>query len=53
MNYDIYRVIVQHMDEFQGQAKQVVWHIPSKYAKEMATKTEVVTYYIIDLFDQA
>ena len=30
------------MDDFKSQAKQVVRHIPSKYTKEMAQKTEVV-----------
>ena len=32
------------MDDFKDQAKQVVRHIPSKYSKEMATKSEVVSY---------
>ena len=30
------------MDNFKIQAKQVVRHIPSKYSKEMATKSVVV-----------
>ena len=31
------------MEDFKGQTKQVTWHIPSKYTKEMAKRTEVVS----------
>ncbi len=31
------------MSDFKGQAKQVVVHIPNRYSKEMATKSEVVS----------
>lgn len=37
-----YRIIVQHMSDFKNQTKQVIRHIPSKYSKEMAVKSEVV-----------
>ncbi len=31
------------MDEYQNCAKDVTWHIPSKYCKEMSQKSEVVS----------
>lgn len=36
-------VLVEHMDEFAGQAEVVSRHIPSRRSKEMATKSEVVS----------
>lgn len=33
------------MDKFRNNAKDVVWHIPSKYSKEMSQKSEVVSYH--------
>ena len=35
-----FRIIVQHMDQFKGQKEEVTWHIPSKYSREMATKSK-------------
>ena len=37
VSLNVSRIIVQHMEDFKGQAKQVTRHIPSKYTKEMAT----------------
>lgn len=39
----LYRILVQHMEEFQDQKKTVLTHIPSKYSVEMASKSEVVS----------
>ena len=39
----MYRILVQHMDEFKSQAKTVPRHIPSRYSKEMASKSDVVS----------
>ena len=30
------------MDQFKSQKDEVTWHIPSKYSREMATKSKVV-----------
>lgn len=35
--------MVQHLDQFKDQAKDVCWHIPSKFAQEMSTKSAVVS----------
>ena len=40
----MHRILVQHMPEFKNQAKEVVWHIPNKYAKQMAEKSTVVSH---------
>ena len=44
IQYDIllYRILVQHMEEFKDQKKSIVIHIPSKYSVEMTSKSEVV-----------
>ncbi len=39
----IYRILVQHMPEFQKQDKEVVWHISNEHAQEMAEKSTVVS----------
>ena len=36
------RVLVNHVEEFHDQAKEVVSHIPSKHASRMSSKSEVV-----------
>lgn len=38
------RILVQHVGEFKSSAKEVVWHIPSRYTKEMSRKSEVVRH---------
>lgn len=40
-----HRILVQHMPEFKEQAKGVVWHIPNKYAQQMAEKSTVVSHF--------
>ena len=37
-----YRILVQHIDKFN--TKEVTWHIPSRFTKEMSQKSEVVSY---------
>ena len=37
-----FRIIVDHMDEFKDQIKNVVKHIPSKHKKDMEKKNDVV-----------
>ena len=45
MYYDIlHRIIVQQMDQFKPQAKEIIWHIPSKYSREMVSKSNVVSF---------
>ena len=39
----IFRIVVQHLDEFKNNASEVTWHIPSKFTKEMSMKSEVVS----------
>ena len=34
-----YRILVQHMKEFEDRSSDVVWHIPSKFSREMSTKS--------------
>ena len=41
----LYRILVQHFDRFSQQKKDVMSHIPSKYAKEMSVKSKVVSGY--------
>ena len=36
------------MPEFKAQAKEVVWHISNKYAKQMAEKSTVVSHLYIN-----
>ena len=38
----LFRIIVLHMDQFKSKKDEVTWHIPSKYSREMATKSKVV-----------
>ena len=35
---------MQHLDEFKDKASEVIWHIPSKFNKEMSMKSEVVSH---------
>jgi len=37
------RVLVQHVEAFSSQRKEVQWHIRSQYTKEMSVKSEVVS----------
>ena len=30
---------MQHLDEFKDKASEVIWHIPSKFTKEMSMKS--------------
>ena len=39
----MYRILVQHMDEFKKQVKSVPSHMPSRYSKEIAPKSRVVS----------
>ena len=34
---------MQHMKEFEDRSSDVVWHIPSKFSREMSTKSDVVS----------
>ena len=38
-----YRILVQHMKEFEDRSSDIVWHIPSKFSREMSTKSDVVS----------
>ena len=35
---------MQHSVKFKSQAKDIQWHIPSKYSAEMSQKSNVVSY---------
>ncbi len=35
---------MQHLHQFKGSAKEVIWHIPSKFTDEISRKSEVVRY---------
>lgn len=37
------RIILQHFEEYKNQNGLVSQHIPSKYSKEMASKSEIVS----------
>lgn len=37
------RILVQHMERFQGEAKAVNWHIKSKFTEEMSMPSHVVS----------
>lgn len=39
-----YRILIQHLEEFESEKEGVNRHIPSRYSKEMASKSEVVSY---------
>lgn len=45
----ITRILIQHMDEFSDQASAVPIHIRSRHSTEMASKSEVVSSFLIDL----
>ena len=38
-----HRILVQNMEEFKDQVHSVIWHIISKFQKEMSTKSKVVS----------
>jgi len=38
------------MPEFKEQAKEVVWHIPNKYAQKMAEKSTVVSHSVLIIY---
>ena len=40
----LYRILLQHCDEFEDQSKDVPKHIESKYSNEMASKSETVSW---------
>lgn len=42
-----HRILVQHMPEFKEQAKEVVWHIPNKYAQKLAERSTVVSHSVL------
>lgn len=37
------RILVENMERFKKEVQNVTWHIPSKFQKEMATKSVVVS----------
>ena len=44
-----HRILVQNMEEFKDQAHRVIWHIVSKFQKEMSTKSKVVSIVINEI----
>lgn len=46
MYYLSVRILVDNLEEFEGKASEVVWHIPSKFTKEMAMPSEVVSLFM-------
>ena len=43
--YMFYRVLVQYKNKFASVKKYLTWHIPSKYTKEMGSKSTIVSGY--------
>lgn len=41
--YYIYRVLVNHVPVLEKYRSDVPWHIPHRYSKEMALKSEIVS----------
>lgn len=40
-----FRILVQHLDQFRSQSKEVPLHIQSTYTAEMSIHSEVVRIY--------
>ena len=38
----LFRILVQQMEKFSTQKKDVLWHIPFLYSEEMSMKSTVV-----------
>ncbi len=45
--YCIFRIVVQHMEEFQDQKRMIQAHVPNKYSAEMGSKSEVVSFSVV------
>ncbi len=42
-SFFFFSVIVQHLDQFKDQKKDVNWHIESEHCAEMSSKSKVVS----------